>query len=318
MDDIDRNARDLHQLCSISLPQNQRPSAILPHSLSSYLSTYSVGLEGSSAKLDLVDTYDSLVSDWLSKLSHNIPARTRIMKDKVLRSVAVDLVLAQINIYLSSSGGEASHSEVPSKTLKDSELSGLADDIESSKTTASDWSGVNNDQRPRKPGISSSQTTPATIPNSQGPTIGAAQRYSSLASLTTFNNQQSMSRDTAAVLSHWQPGTNPATYSWQPTVQEPESENETSRMASRAGSQRKSSRSRYFASQTPPATPSVFPAVRSWGSQPDGAAAPVKVESSQLLEEDLPMTQVERGVYGGREPVKKSSMRARKKRAAGF
>lgn len=316
MDDIDRNARDLHQLCSISLPQNQQPSAILPHSLSSFLSTYSVRLPGSSTKLDLVDTYDSLVSDWLSKLPHDIPARTRIMKDKVLRSVAVDLVLARINIFLISDGAQESHPENPSKAFRDSELSGLAYDIESSKTAASDWSGVNNDQGPKRPGISSSQTTPAATPNSHDPINGAGQAYSSLASLTTFNSQQSMSRNTVAVLSHWQPGTDPATYSWQPTMQELESENESSRTASR--SRKKPSRGRRFASQTPPATPSVLPAARSWGSQPDGAGAPVKVESSQLLEEDLPMTQVERGMFGGREAGKKSSMKARKKRAAGF
>lgn len=304
LDDIDQNAQDLQQLSPISAPRNGHSFVFLPHSLSSFLSAHSVRLAESSPKLDLVGTYDSLVNDWLSCLSRHIPLRTRIMKEKVLRGVAVDLVLARINV------SKEPHPEDQTKGRGTSEPSGVAYDTVPSKTAASERPRVGGKWR-ETPDISRSPNNSAGMSDSQGP------NYSSLASLTTFNSQ-TPSRKATSIISHWQPGTSPVTYDWQATVQELESGNETSRPASRAGSRKRSSRTRSFASQTPPATPAVLPAARIWGSQPDGAGAPVKVESSQLVEEDLPMTQVERGVFGGREASRKSVMKGRKRRAAGF
>lgn len=173
-------------------------------------------------------------------------------------------------------------------------------------------------------GAGISETTPSEGLEAGQPPGGQA--YPNLSSLTTFNTQQQTPRSIATMLSHWQPGTDPASYDWQATVQEQESESETlrrtpkSRSRSRSRSRMKLSQSPGLRSSTQSATPSAVPAARHWGSQPDGANANslLKLESSQAVEEDLPMTQVERGIFGGREAGSRSAAKARKKRTAGF
>lgn len=276
----------------------------------------------SAPKLDLVDTYDGLVDDWLCGLPHHIPGRTRIMKEKAVRNVSVDIALARINVFSISDASKGTPLEEQTGSLRDPEPSGVANGIEPSETIASELSGLDTDRGLSTAGISNSpkHSTAMTrsMSDSQFSERDEARSYTSLASLTTFNSELPMSGNVTTMLSHWQPGTNPATYVWQLTVQEQVSESEMSRPSSRGGSQKRSSQGRAFDSQTPPAMPPVYPAVRTWGSQPDDAGGPMKVESSQVIDDDLPMTQTERGMFGGREASRKSVMKARKKRAAGF
>ncbi|KAH8425687.1 uncharacterized protein LDX57_003436 [Aspergillus melleus] len=69
-----------------------------------------------------------------------------------------------------------------------------------------------------------------------------------------------------------------------------------------------------------PSASSAVPVVREWGSQPENSEPPaIRLQSSQHVEDDLPMTQVERGMFGGREASRKVATKTRKKkRAAGF
>lgn len=286
LDDIDQNARDLQEL-NLTPTLEDSPSGdrnqlvVLPQSLSSSSSADSAE---PSSKPDLVGAYDSLIDDWLSSLSDYIPGRTRIMKEKTVRGVAVDLVLARINVTRIP--------DAPTLPPEEQKRDSAEDDADIPETVAEDAEGGSNAQTPR------------------------TQPYPSLSSLTTFN-APSIPRNITTLLSHWEPGADPAGYDWQSTVQEQESESETPRRTPRSRSRMKKSQSPGIGSSTPPATSSALPAIR-FGTQPEGPNAPVKLESSQAVEEDIPMTQVERGVFGGREASRKNAMKARKKRTAGF
>lgn len=296
--DIDQNAQDLQQLLDPqdSVLENGYQLLVLPSNLSSSSSTSSARSVELSSTLDLVSTYDRLVNDWLSVLPHTIPGRTRIMKEKVIRGVAVDLNLARVNVTASSS----EDSSGPRHGML----------TEDSDQADADFSEVGTPGGLEGGGSDSHQYANAM-----------AQNYSSLSSLTTFNGQKPMARSIATMLAHWQPGTTPAAYGWQQTVQDQESESETAtrRRPRRSRSRMKLSQSQTpgIGSSTPSAMSSGLPPAQNWGSQPDGANL-VKFESSQTVEDDLPMTQVERGTFGGREAARSRAIKARKKRAAGF
>lgn len=271
------------------MSENEYRLVALPRGLSSSSTAGSARSTDPSAKSDLVDAYDSLVNDWVSSLPHDIPVRTRIMKENAARSVAADLVLSQITVTRGWDGPKQTRHEVQTTD------SDMADFLRASEITPSGELEAGSTTQPSR-----------------------SQTYPGLSSLTTFNEQQQMPQNVATMLSHWQPGTNPASYDWQATVQEQASGSETPRRTSRSRSRMTLSRSPGIGSSTPPATPSALHAVRHWDSQLDSASAPLKLESSQATEEDVPMTQMERGVFGGREAARKSGFKARKKRAAGF
>ncbi|KAG5292773.1 RNA polymerase I-specific transcription-initiation factor [Histoplasma ohiense] len=172
-------------------------------------------------------------------------------------------------------------------------------------------------------------------------------------------NQPHIPRRIAEILSHWKLGTDPSAYNWQAAVRtlhdekQLQTENQAASRRRRRHEARKLRRHQQQLSQQPylqslsvstssVPTPSAsqVPVPRMGHSQQQqpqssrvkgqgsflgtgtgtSAVPQMMVQSSQLTEEgDVPMTQVERGLFGGRNAASKKAVKERKKkRAAGF
>lgn len=311
LDDIDQNARAIEDIVSLcehrsSIPQSECQLRILPSSLPTSLPTGFATPE-EAGKLNLIHAYDHLVSGWLSHLPRDIPGRTRITKEKIIRRLAVDIILSRINTTRKPSNGNSDPNEL-FKHQDNGESSNPESRFDFHKT-----------ETPRDPSLPAPEN--GGVSDSQPP--DRVPVYSSLSSLTTLRNQPSMSRSAEAVLSHWVPGTDPAAYDWQKTVHSVEESQGTSRATTPKRRPRKKTPQGTGMSSPalPPVSPAA-PAIHGWGSQPtSGGPSWATLQSSQVtaMDEDIPMTQLERGVFGGREASKRSVTKTRKKkRAAGF
>lgn len=307
---------------------SQHAFVVLPLGLPGAPSVKSASCLEASSKLDLVAMYDNLVNHWLSNLPHDIPGRTRIMKEKVIRSLAAELLLARINLIPritdasagSHTGGQPSHesnAENPSSLRNVDASTGVPAGTHSSLPSSI---GVHQAPHPPEGGldvaVSESGNSELRQPKNPMGTV-----CTTLSTLTTLKIQKPLSRNAASILSHWQSETDPDTYNWQSSTHE--LENEKFRLSSRATTPKHRSRKKASQGQSldfslRPIAPAV-PIVRKWGSQPQNEPPRVMLQSSQVVEDDLPMTQVERGMFGGREAGRKAAVKGRKKkRAAGF
>lgn len=280
-------------------------------------------IPGKAGKLNLIYTYDNLVSGWLSHLPHDIPGRTRITKEKFIRRLAVDIVLSQINISRKLPDGETDPNEL-FRHQDDAESSNPETSYDFHRTGTPRLSSLPASEIGGNDTTSRSGLVTGNSGLSDSQPLDRVPVYSSLSSLTTLKSQPSISRSAEAVLSHWVPGTDPVAYDWQKTVHSVEGEE--SQGTSRATTPKRKSRKKTpqgigMSSPALPSTPAA-PITHAWGSQPtSGGPSRVTLQSSQVtaLDEDLPMTQLERGVFGGREANKRSATKTRKKkRAAGF
>ncbi|PLB44063.1 hypothetical protein P170DRAFT_514348 [Aspergillus steynii IBT 23096] len=322
LDDIDQNARDLRAFFSSIessrsswSTSNQKISVLNPPDLFGMPSSTAPDLEGVSAPGTLVEVYDRLVNDWLAVLPYGIPGRTRIMKEKVIRSVAADLALAQISVTHPPSQANDDATWNTSRSQPNEPLPDLA---------MLSFPGDQNLGPPGAISLGESSDREDGVPEFAEDLAAVC---SSLSSLTTFSSKRPLSRSTTIMIQHWQLGTDPTTYNWHQTTQMVDGE-DPQRAFLTTASQRKPRKkvpggsqgaSQPHSALTPPAS-SAAPVVRDWGSQPDNGEPPaIRLQSSQPVEDDLPMTQIERGMFGGREASRKVAMRARKKkRAAGF
>ncbi|RAH45543.1 uncharacterized protein BO95DRAFT_514541 [Aspergillus brunneoviolaceus CBS 621.78] len=284
-------------------------------------STFSSITSQSSTKADLIQPlspltlYDELVNEWLGYLPHDIPGRTRIMKEQIIRGVVADLILAQFSIRggvgHGSKDSERADSVVPSSSAA------ILNENEESLSAA--LPGEDNKSAPSSSRTSRKNREPdVTEPE---PQANIWPVYSSLSAFTSFKSDQVLNSGTASMLQHWRPGVNPADYSWQRhvagtqgmTATTPKRRHSRRRTTSLHGSQQ--------AGSTPLPIP-IVPAdtTRTWGSQPEHLEPPsLRLHSSQMADQNVSMTQIERGMFGGREAGRKTVAKARKKkRAAGF
>jgi RNA polymerase I-specific transcription initiation factor RRN6 len=235
--------------------------------------------------LDLLELYNQLVGDWLSPLHRSIPSWTRIFKEKFIRQVFIDLSLASIiQVDVSGSDGDTVASSQPSLSQQTGSGKDQADTPNSVTEQA-------NDHQTTHDMFELKTVSPQTL---DIPAAGAAQE----------------------VLSHWAIGGNPESFDWEKifTIDTSERENRPrSKSRTRSRSRATSEGLKVLrSSPIPPAVP--YP-----GSQPQQSFSRLPIQSSQISEDMVPMTQVERGLFGGREAGKRSNAKARKKRrAAGF
>ncbi|RDW76216.1 uncharacterized protein DSM5745_06208 [Aspergillus mulundensis] len=332
LDDIDQNAQYLAAFVSqfaLHKPalENWGDLLVQPYGLFSAHLTQQADLLGTS-RLDLVAIYDRLVNEWLIDLPSDMPGRARISKEKAIRRFVVDLVLSQIiNLHIPKTAETMTNHGVTLSTYSNS-------DLVSSSTLASEQSSHKYLSSSTKQGVlshahtattqSSSAAGDSTWPKCQG---GQSPPFAVLSSYSALYKTEPMSQDAERILGHWKAGLDPASYS--PVLEKSRSadSNQASQHRLRKKNVSQSSKSMSLDSPKPPTVSSIPPPVSSsalalrgtWGSQPDnGHAHMAHYQSSQVVS-DVPMTQIERGTFGGREAGRKGGNKAKKKkRAAGF
>ncbi|OAX78896.1 hypothetical protein ACJ72_06793 [Emergomyces africanus] len=384
LDDIDRNTHDFDQFLNHLTDPMQHihpPRYEITHLPMSYSSASNLSLldPGSSYTLptNITKLYDSLVRDWLFPLPGDFPNKIRMVKEKIIRNIVMQLTLSRIvltrrpeislpgpdtRILETTDGNLSPHLPFPIPWSSQQPFT------QSDDPTITITSSAGQTERDAASFFPSSSQVTAT---------GASMiPYSTLRLYTPLKqpNQPPLSRRISNILSHWKLGANPSTYNWQATVrtirdeEELESESQsTSRRRKRREerriqrqqqqlqqqqkSQQRLNTDSYLpsssASASASATASVIPpsssqvpVVRMLGSQQQPRQQPSQrlgqglflgigtgtgvgrrmVQSSQVTEEgDMPMTQVERGVFGGRDTTSRKVIKERKKkRAAGF
>ena len=131
--------------------------------------------------------------------------------------------------------------------------------------------------------------------------------FTTLLSLTTINEQsRSLAKAASDILAHWQPGMDPETYDWRGISQV---ETRLSRRASKKKKKKQQQQQQRRESESMQSL-AAGPTGKAWqGSQPEPRATS-QPSGSQVVEAPFPMTQVERGAFGGRGGKKKKKMRA--------
>lgn len=322
VDDIDDAADEFSRLVSTVLAEVSNSQAecryqMLPLKFSKLL--YGLSTRPVQLGLDYLETYNQLVDEWVSSVPHGIrgiPDQTRVSKEKTARVVALDLLLSRLirirNVPSDKQPLDADETGKSDRSMHESVTSSqaLPRQLESSQIA----------NRPKMAIVETNSELQTNLEHGEGSSSAAsAPRFSNLATYTTFKEPRSMPRNVANLLSHWQTGSDPSTYAWQKTSQMLDNE-ELQRTPGPATPRHRVRKKRSQLTAVAdiaslPSTP-VAPMVRTWGSQPDHPVPKLPLASSQPTVDDMPMTQMERGNFGGRE-VKKSS-KLKKRRAAGF
>lgn len=327
IDDIDEGAEELAGLVATAVRSNfeSQNFTILPLHFSKLFHGVP-NIQGTSSGLDYLDTYEELVTEWVKSLPRGsgIPDKTRILKEKMIREITLDLCLARLirtsvsDTPISSQQKPDSQTQTQTSTKPPKSSQGTAISLLSSSQL-----------------LPSSQTHPSSLPASSAPnpdpsTPAQQPLFTNLSAYTTFNKKAPASK-ISKLLSHWTPSTDPSTYEWSKTTQLLDEDSQSQSQS--ATPRRKRSRSRSTAPTGPavptlsqptttPSTPlpptPVAPMIRA--SQPTRPASAVKsfLFSSQPTLADssqAPMTQTERGPFGTRDKKGKGK---KKRRAAGF
>ncbi|KAL2815441.1 RNA polymerase I-specific transcription initiation factor RRN6-like protein [Aspergillus cavernicola] len=319
LDDIDQNAEDLRAFVSQFVPTNS-VFGDKTHLLVQPFDPFSPRMVQlvkpvEVSKLDLVAIYDRLVNNWLVDLPPGIPGRARIAKEKAIRYFVADLVLAQIiSTHISAEIENTASDNRPRPVSSGGgpiASLGTTDEQFSLEPLATQGLGS---QASNATSQNSSTLGDYIFPDNQAETFPT---FRALSFYTTFNRTEPISRVTERMLSHWKPGVDPASYALPSEESQLAARIKASKHRPRKVSQAMKNMS--LDSSMPLPVSSPVPAVRDWGSQPDNSQPPaIRLQSSQVTD-DLPMTQIERGAFGGREAGRKSGLKAKKKkRAAGF
>lgn len=307
---LDESADDVKRLISTLLSEQPGSSdqcryMVLPVQSSNDMYGIPAKLSG-EADRDLLYAYDRMVDDWMSTLPWIIPVPTRLMKEKLIRGVAADLILSRLikvstaldGIIISEPAYLVDDQINEKAVAQNKYLHSSHFSLSSSQNSASQSSMANSRLfGSRRDSFPVQQSKYAAVPVLSG-----------LSTFTTFKTPRPTPRNVTTLLSHWSVGSNPHSYVWERI------EDEETRRSSRANTPRNRRKKRsQTRDQSLPPTPAV-PMVRTWGSQP--VAPPrINITSSQPTMDSMPMTQMERGIFGGRE-LKKP--KRKKKRAAGF
>lgn len=326
LDDLDQNAQAFETLTrDLNWVLAQR-KYVLPLNLRCGFSVDSTNMANRTRNIDVLDLYDCLIRDWVSHMPLDMPGRVRIMKERIVRVVAAELCLSRVNVVpgFGISNERASEGE----TYLMSESTASAFNEGHTEQNNDDAMDISRSIPPGRVSLNDAPEEAERCPKSPENPAGsllqhAAAGFGSLDLFTTSKDQGPLPGSVANILSHWSPGCDPSAYDWQrkSREQEEESSKTEGRLAAipKHRVRKRSSQTLQRETHKPSNTSTIFPTVKHWGSQPQDSLPRGRLHGSQVTEEDLPMTQTERGVFGGREAVRKSNVKARKKkRAAGF
>lgn len=228
---------------------------------------------------DVSGLYDEFIHDWLSALSGEIPAWTRISKEKSIRNLSTELSLASMAyVRMLPSSGQTTPRR---RTL-----------------SRSSWSQASQHVQSQDDGRETYDV------------LGLGM----LAQQVTDN---ALSGATENILSQWNIGEDPDSVDWRRIASQDTAA--TSQAATPKRTPRRSRSRSIAENVRPRRASPIVPIVQAPGSQPQQDIFRDNIPSSQITEDSLPMTQTERGIFGSRQAGKQTNVRARKKkRAAGF
>jgi RNA polymerase I-specific transcription initiation factor RRN6 len=266
-----------------------------------------------AATTHLTDLYDHIITKWLYILPKKIPIRTRTSKERTIRQIVGELVLARMNRLRN--------------TLKPGPIERMPN-VEENAFNPLHWD-INLESEMEYNGSQiGSLLSNSTVENRRDyqekkGLLSQDIHFSILPLLSQMRENIAFRRSINNVLSHWDIGVDPRSYDWSRiTREEEEVERE---QVERNRSRRTRSRSGRSQSRIPEGksklirTSPIVPVVQQWEPHFQEGATLHAVQSSLITDENLPMTQIERGIFGGREAAKRSTIKARKKkRAAGF
>lgn len=277
--------------------------------------TLPLGLHSNLA--DFMKVFDQLVDRWMTSLPMNLSNPARLTKFKIIRQVAVELCLSSLGMSFQDKA------TVPSLPL--------VDEINTIKIPNVSRDGRTT--RDSSPAFFSSQLAPSSVPNFTLPTPSrTASEFSYATSASELKENNAISRlrqytlsikarpdlGAPSVLSHWPstPGADPSGYSWEAAqkANADESGNESEHRNRKEEARRRRRTEKFLRESRARETRQSLsqPLVLLPGNQPEASH---QAFSSQI-DEDVPMTQPGRGIFGSRtvSNVKKG----KKKHKAGF
>ena len=290
------------------------------------------------------------MENWLRPLHSKVPGRTRIARERILRRVAVILCLARTGLSFRAGSEPARAINTDKAELVSCHVDLPTPQIGGFDATMTNGNGgINGALSSPPPATQSSQlsvdagflgmerlednersaqasyavpvlsstlhlATGTTMSNSGNEDLACAR----LRQYTTVDFQPRLPPSMSKILSHWTQGSDPVHYDWSiataSAITPKDVEGAANRIRQKSTPRRRVSQK----GQGGPVT-SAFQTVpdRLWGSQPPLLQSVPK--SSHLIEEFAPMSQVERGLHGGRQgPPSKQRRRPGKVRLAGF
>lgn len=184
--------------------------------------THVMNLPGLPAGYDHVDPsaiYDALVATWITPLTPEISARTRVTRDGLIRRVAADFALSNILLRIKPDG--------PPEPAPDTEYTQGLPTWDLPMRGGGGGGGYAPSQSALSAMSSSVWPTPSATPSittasSRTSTLFAAPEYDRLRKYVRFTHPAPPAppRAIRCILAHWVPGTSPAEYDWLATTRQ--------------------------------------------------------------------------------------------------
>ncbi|KAM0723116.1 hypothetical protein Q7P37_001316 [Cladosporium fusiforme] len=213
--DMDAASAQMGQLTvmspSLHRPEEQNDDAVT-HSMKFTLTCVPCWQSSKLPANSFTGVYDSIVSHWISPLSASVPGRVRLAKEQLARRLAADITLASHVLQPEEIAEPAetqqdgkpetqSHSwELPVRGAEASQASQFSNTLASQSAL---------------PTPSPTGTPSVTTASSRNSAFSSAE-VARLRKYAVFNKPapSSLPRSLNKILSHWTPGTDPATYDW--------------------------------------------------------------------------------------------------------
>jgi RNA polymerase I-specific transcription initiation factor RRN6 len=159
-------------------------------------------------------TYDAIVSDWITPLHNKVPGRVRLAKQQLARRLAAELTLAS-HILRIEDIEEHPERQQDANPTKESQSWDLPMHLASSQVQNPFASQLKSQSQSVLPTPSPTGTPSVTTASSRATTLFSAE-ISNLSKFTTFTKStpSALPRSLSKLLSHWTPGTDPASYDW--------------------------------------------------------------------------------------------------------
>ncbi|KAL1306747.1 hypothetical protein AAFC00_005412 [Neodothiora populina] len=282
----------------------------------------------SESRVDLMDTYYSMIHQWLTSLSTRVPGRVRLAKEQLARRIAAEVCLAAYGLK------KIAHEPVTDDTDFFPEMS-------SRHSYPTDGSFDSQRSLPTPSPTATPSLTTATSLSSHPSTL-ACPEFQRLQQYAWFDPEKTapapLPKGLAKKLAHWSLGEKPDNYDWlavqkqQEKRAEEEDEDltpkERARLKKRAEKhlrkQRRESQKARTMNLGSSQAPEIFsasqpamalPTVRQFGAASQGAALlSSQVTQTQTQAPQFPASQIEPGRFGGRA----TPARKKRKRNVGF